>query len=297
MVKASFWMLVGIFLFTLTAALAKVMASEGFGIWEIVFWRSIVGCLFCAAVMRKKGISPATRFPVRYVVRCTVGTVSIALSVYTLTVMPIATAQTLTNTGPLWFCVFLAIAALFTAYRFDKVVLLAVLAGFGGVLLILRPDVSQGITTTAAVAGVLSGFTSGGADFMIRHLTHKGEPGERIVFYIMLAGSVTGFLLAFGDGWHDVTPFSILLLFGLGFSATFAQIATTYAWAKGHALVNAVFSFSGIPFALLFGVALFGETIDLVALLGMAVVALAGIFATLRRLKAEQKAARLGDAS
>lgn len=101
MVKTSFWMLVGIFLFTLTAALAKVMASEGFGIWEIVFWRSIVGCLFCAAVMRKKGISPATRFPVRYVVRCTVGTVSIALSVYTLTVMPIATAQTLTNTGPL----------------------------------------------------------------------------------------------------------------------------------------------------------------------------------------------------
>lgn len=171
------------------------------------------------------------------------------------------------------------------------------LAGFGGVLLILRPDVSQGVTTTAAVAGVLSGLTSGGADFMIRHLTHKGEPGERIVFYIMLAGSLTGFVFAFGDGWHDVTPFSILLLFGVGFSATFAQIATTYAWAKGHALVNAVFSFSGIPFALLFGVALFGETIDLVALLGMAVVALAGIFATLRRLKAEQKAARLGDAS
>ena len=210
MVKASFWMLVGIFLFTFTAALAKIMASEGFGVWEIVFWRSIVGCLFCAAVMRRKGISLKTRYPVRYVVRCTVGTVSIALSVYTLTVMPIATAQTLTNTGPLWFCVFLAIAALFTAYRLDKAVLLAVLAGFGGVLLILRPDVSQGITMTAAVAGVLSGFTSGGADFMIRHLTHKGEPGERIVFYIMLAGSVTGFLLAFGDGWHDVTPFSIL---------------------------------------------------------------------------------------
>ena len=250
MVKASFWMLVGIFLFTFTAALAKIMASEGFGVWEIVFWRSIVGCLFCAAVMRRKGISLKTRYPVRYVVRCTVGTVSIALSVYTLTVMPIATAQTLTNTGPLWFCVFLAIAALFTAYRLDKVVLLAVLAGFGGVLLILRPDVSQGITMTAAVAGVLSGFTSGGADFMIRHLTHKGEPGERIVFYIMLAGSVTGFLLAFGDGWHDVTPLSIALILGVGFSATFAQIATTYAWAKGHALVNAVFSFAGIPFAL-----------------------------------------------
>ena len=127
MVKASFWMLVGIFLFSLTAALAKVMASEGFGVWEIVFWRSIVGCLFCAAVMRRKGISLKTRYPVRYVVRCTVGTVSIALSVYTLTVMPIATAQTLTSTGPLWFCVFLAIAALFTAYRLDKVVLLAVL--------------------------------------------------------------------------------------------------------------------------------------------------------------------------
>ena len=46
MVKASFWMLVGIFLFTFTAALAKIMASEGFGVWEIVFWRSIVGCLF-----------------------------------------------------------------------------------------------------------------------------------------------------------------------------------------------------------------------------------------------------------
>ena len=237
MVKASFWMLVGIFLFSLTAALAKVMASEGFGVWEIVFWRSIVGCLFCAAVMRRKGLSLKTRYPVRYVVRCTVGTVSIALSVYTLTVMPIATAQTLTSTGPLWFCVFLAIAALFTAYRLDKVVLLAV-----------------------------------------------------------LAGSLTGFLFAFGDGWHDVTALSIALLLGVGFSATFAQIATTYAWAKGHSLVNAVFSFAGIPFALLFGIALFNETIDLVALLGMAVVAGAGIFATVRRLKAEQRASAKGRA-
>ena len=131
---------------------------------------------------------------------------------------------------------------------------------------------------------------------MIRHLTHKGEPGERIVFYIMLAGSLTGFLFAFGDGWHDVTALSIALLLGVGFSATFAQIATTYAWAKGHSLVNAVFSFAGIPFALLFGIALFNETIDLVALLGMAVVAGAGIFATVRRLKAEQRASAKGRA-
>lgn len=291
MVKSSFWMLVAAFFFTVVAALAKV-ASADYGVWEVVFWRSIVGVLFCAMLLKRHGITPKTTCPVRHFVRCAIGTTSIALGVYILSVMPIALAQTLNYTGPLWFCLFLAVAARFTGARLDPVVLLAVFLGFAGVLCILRPDLSIGLTTLDVTAGIIAGLTSGGADFMIRHLSQRKEPPERIVFYFTLAGTVTGFCVTLFEGWHPLTLTGFAVLLGIGIAATLAQITLTHAWTYGHPLVNAVFSFAGIPFAVLFGVAFFAESLDTLSLLGMLTVAAAGTFASWRRLTVEGKSLR-----
>lgn len=289
MVKGSFLMLLAVFLFTVVAVLTKLAAVD-YGIGEVVFYRSLLGALLCWLIARRKGVALATKRPLRHLVRCTIGTTSIALGVYILTVMPIATAQTLTYTGPLWFCLFLSIECLLRKERIDLPTLAAVGVGFVGVLLILRPDMSGFLSPWAPLFGILTGLTGGGADFMIRNLSQHGEPPERIVFYFTSAGTVAGFALSSATGWTPLTPHGITLLLGIGVAATLAQLSLTSAWTYGNALLNAIFSFAAIPFALAFGVFLFLEPIDWISGLGILIVTGAGVAASVRRMIKEREA-------
>lgn len=176
----SLWMLVATLLFTLMAAATKAAAVH-YGIFEIIFYRSLFGVALCFFLLKRHGQTLRTTYPWRHLLRCAIGTTCITLGVYILAVMPIATAQTLNYTSPLWFCLFLSIGFLLTRTPIDFKLLSAVAVGFGGVLLILRPDFGIANGFDAAM-GILTGLTGGAADFMIRHLSQLREPRERIVF-------------------------------------------------------------------------------------------------------------------
>ncbi len=283
----SLWMLVATLLFTLMAAATKA-ATTHYGIFEIIFYRSLFGVALCFILLKRSGQTIKTTYPWRHLLRCAIGTTCITLGVYILAVMPIATAQTLTYTSPLWFCLFLSIGLLLSRSPLDFKLLSAVLVGFGGVLLILRPDF--GITNGFdATMGILTGLTGGAADFMIRHLSQLREPRERIVFYFTLSGTLVGGLVTAWLGFASHTTEGLWLLAAIALTGTFAQLALTAAWSTGHPILNAVFQFSGIPFALLLGVLLFSETPDTLSLIGIAIVTIAGIVASVLRIQAEHK--------
>lgn len=283
----SLWMLVATLLFTLMAAATKAAATH-YGIFEIIFYRSLFGVALCFILLKRSGQTIKTTYPWRHLLRCAIGTTCITLGVYILAVMPIATAQTLTYTSPLWFSLFLSIGLLLSRSPLDFKLLSAVLVGFGGVLLILRPDF--GITNGFdATMGILTGLTGGAADFMIRHLSQLREPRERIVFYFTLSGTLVGGLVTAWLGFASHTTEGLWLLAAIALTGTFAQLALTAAWSTGHPILNAVFQFSGIPFALLLGVLLFSETPDTLSLIGIAIVTIAGIVASVLRIQAEHK--------
>ena len=284
----SLWMLVATLLFTLMAAATKAAAVH-YGIFEIIFYRSLFGVALCFFLLKRHGQTLRTAYPWRHLLRCAIGTTCITLGVYILAVMPIATAQTLNYTSPLWFCLFLSIGFWLTRTPIDFKLLSAVAVGFGGVLLILRPDFGIANGFDAAM-GILTGLTGGAADFMIRHLSQLREPRERIVFYFTLSGTVVGGLVTACLGFASHTPEGLWLLAAIALTGTFAQLALTAAWSGGHPILNAVFQFSGIPFALLLGVLLFAERPDALSLVGIAIVTIAGIAASLLRIQSEHKA-------
>ena len=284
----SLWMLVATLLFTLMAAATKAAAVH-YGIFEIIFYRSLFGVALCFFLLKRHGQTLRTAYPWRHLLRCAIGTTCITLGVYILAVMPIATAQTLNYTSPLWFCLFLSIGFWLTRTPIDFKLLSAVAVGFGGVLLILRPDFGIANGFDAAM-GILTGLTGGAADFMIRHLSQLHEPRERIVFYFTLSGTIVGGLVTACLGFASHTPAGLWLLVTIALTGTFAQLALTAAWSGGHPILNAVFQFSGIPFALLLGVLLFAERPDALSLVGIAIVTIAGIAASLLRIQSEHKA-------
>ena len=106
MIRQSLWMLLATFLFAVVALFVKA-ASDFYSVWEIIFYRSLFGVVLCAVILRKKHISIATVHPWRHLVRCAIGTTCITLGVYTLSVLPLGTAQAFSYSSPLWFCLFL----------------------------------------------------------------------------------------------------------------------------------------------------------------------------------------------
>ena len=83
--------------------------------------------------------------------------------------------------------------------------------------------------------------------------------------------------------FSEISPIQfkyMLILLGLGVSATIAQIAITKAYRVGNTLGNAGLSYLTIIFATIIGVILFDEFIDWKTALGILLIIISGIFAS-----------------
>ena len=270
------------FLYAALAAVNKLAAAE-YSVMELVAWRSLFGLAAMVAIMRAKGISLRTAHPVGHFIRGAFGTINCALGVFLIWLMPLATAQTLSYTGPLWLALAFLGEALHKREKPDWVSLPAVLAGFAGIVLILRPEALP-VGPAGITAGIATGLFGAGSALMIRWLAVRGEPGERIVFYYNLVCLVfpAAWVLA-TTGFQPLDARGIAYFLAIGSLGIAAQLAWTLGWAKGAPMVNAVLEFTGIIFALVLGWIFFGNRLDWITGIGIAVVISACIASSLLR--------------
>lgn len=267
------------FLFAAMGLCVK-LASAQYGAGEIVMYRSAVGVVMMAVMLRAGGTPLATRVPWLHFKRSAAGVGAICLWFYALGALPLATGMTLNYTSSVWVAVFVVGAAWGSGQRPDARLVMAVLAGFVGVALILKPTLETR-QLLHGLAGLVSGLLSARAYLHVRSLGLAGEPEERIVFYFAAGGVAAGALLMFAAGGPSAhTGRGIALLLATGVLASVAQLMLTRAYAIGQAMTNAVLQYLGIVFSFGFGVWLFDDPVTLSALAGMALIVAAGIAAT-----------------
>jgi S-adenosylmethionine uptake transporter len=257
------------------------LASELYAAGEIVFYRGLVGMVFAALLARSRGSSLRTAVPAMHFWRSLCGVISLGLWFYAIGGLPLATAMTLNYMSSVWMALFLiGGAVLVGASRVDARLVAAVLIGFGGVALVLRPTLDRE-QLWFGLAGLLSGMTAARAYLQVTTLGRRGEPETRIVFYFALGGVIAGALSMLGSGISAHGWRGAALLLGVGLTATIAQLMMTRAYAIGSTLSNAGLQYSGILFAALYGVLLFGEHVPWLAVAGMLLIVLAGLASTL----------------
>jgi S-adenosylmethionine uptake transporter len=274
------------FLFAWMGACVK-LASAQYGAGEIVLYRSLVGLALMAAVLRWRRIGLGTRVPAMHFWRSLSGTTSLCLWFYAIGGLPLATAMTLNYMSSVWIALFLVGGAVLLGPArgqadggIDGRLVAAVLAGFAGVALVLRPTLEHD-QLWHGLMGLLSGLLSATAYLQVTALGRVGEPGERIVFYFSAAGVVAGAALtAFTDGasTHDLR--GVALLLAIGVLATTAQWMMTRAYASGATLGIAALQYLGIVFGSVLGVWLFDDAVTKMSLAGMALIIGAGVAAT-----------------
>jgi drug/metabolite transporter (DMT)-like permease len=282
---AAVLMVLAAFLFAtmgVTVKLASALYSTG----EIVFYRGLVGAVTMGALALWKRESMRTQVPGMHATRSLSGVASLMLWFYALGNLPLATAVTLNYMSSIWMALFLlGGAVLFGASRVDGRLVIAVLIGFVGVGLILRPTIAHN-QLWHGLSGLLSGLLSAMAYLQVTALGRAGEPELRVVFYFSLGGMVAGMLVASVEGWHSHSLEGVALLLATGLLATAAQLMMTRAYAIGRPLVNASLQYLGIVFSFAYGVWLFDDRVTTLALMGMALIVLAGVVASRLRSQA-----------
>jgi drug/metabolite transporter (DMT)-like permease len=286
------WMLVASLLFAGMGLCVKI-GSAYFNSAELVFYRGIIGVVFMWAFARSRKVPLATAVPGMHAWRSLIGVLSLGAWFYAIAKLPLATAMTLNYMSSIWIAAFLVGGALLAWNPLRQgsrpmtqgPLVLTVIAGFAGVVLMLRPtfDQNQGF---AALVGLLSGISAAFAYMQVMALGKSGEPEERTVFYFAVGTLVAGGAGILVTGLSPWQWRGAAWLLPLGVLASLGQLCLTRAYSQGATLVVANLQYSGIVFAAIFSLMVFGDDIPLYGWAGMALIVASGIAATILRKRA-----------
>ena len=261
-------------------------ASPHFGPLEIVCYRGAIGLLVMSLLSRSRGVSLRTDVPMMHVWRNLVGVSALVAWFYAIAHLPLATAMTLNYMSGVWVAAFIVGGALLYGHPEKQGPLLGtVLLGFAGVVMMLRPTLDQN-QLFAGLIGLLSGLMSALAYIQVAALGRVGEPEARTVFYFSLGAALTGGVGMLFFDMHPLNTVQALWLLPVGILAALGQLCMTRAYTRGATMVVANLQYSGIIFAALFGVLLFGDQMAPIGWLGMATIILSGMTATFLRARA-----------
>ena len=291
------WMVLGALLFA-TMGLCVKYASAWFTSAELVFYRGVIGIVFLWLLARSSGVSLGTRYPGMHAWRSLIGVVSLGAWFYAIAHLPLATAITLNYMSSVWIAAFLVGGALMLGKAGQKgpsqgPLVLAILASFIGVVMLLRPAIDQN-QTFAGLVGLMSGLGAAFAYMQVMAISRMGEPETRTVFYFAVGTAVAGSL---GMLVMGVTPWNwehALWLPPIGLLASLGQLTMTKAYSMsenhGGTLMVANLQYSGIVFAAIYSLILFGDNIPLIGWAGMGLIIVSAIAATVLRARAAPNA-------
>ena len=289
------WMIVAAFAFALMGVCVK-FASAYFSATELVCYRGLVSMVFVWTWARSQQVSLRTRLPGMHLWRAVIGTVSLGAWFYAIGKLPLATAMTLNYMSSVWIAAFLVGGALlYGKAQPQNALFITVLAGFGGVVMVLRPAFEANQLWPGLI-GMMSGITAALAYLQVTALSRAGEPEARVVFYFAVASAVFGALAMLASAVTGITVSSMpptpwswqhaLWILPIGVLASLGQLCMTRAYASGATLLVANLQYSGIVFGAIFSVVIFNDYLPPLAWGGMALIIASGIAATWLRQRA-----------
>ncbi len=201
-----------------------------------------------------------------------------------LTHMPFANLSAIMQSVPL--CV-MVIAIVFLGEKAGAARIVAVVTGFIGVMLVVKPSLQTftvyellALSTVAVVA--------------VRDLVTKNIPATVPLMIIALANavfvSIGGFVYGLSQGFQDVEAWQLTLLFAAGIAITLGYILIVLTVRLGELSATAPFRYSEVIFAIVAGTVIFNEYPDLLSYTGMALIISAGLYAAHNEVGRSQNA-------
>lgn len=266
--------------------------SGNIGVFQFHFMRSLlVLCIvLVGASILKQSVWPKSSFNVA--VRSTLYALAMIAYFASLDSIPVAHAAAALFTAPLFMVIF---EAILTKSRVGPYRVFAVLLGFAGVLVILRPfgdAVSPFVLLPLGGAvfyalGLLATRSLCGEESLIAmvfgqfaSLVILGGFGVLFTTFVLPSDpSQANFL---SRGWAPITGVIVIWMMIQAVFATTAMTTQTKGYQLAPASLMSIFEYSFLIFASIWGVIIWNDGLGLYEYLGMAMIAAAGCIIALR---------------
>lgn len=244
-------------LFTASAAVVKALGG-GVPLLQVVLFRNLVAMLVLTPLLLRAGgfTHLRTRRPVSHVLRAACGLVGMLGAYYSFVTLPLAAVTALGFAMPL---VLALVSVPLLGERVGPARAAAMLAGFAGVLLIVRPWAGAAGLPLRPVLLTLGGVVAWAlAMVTIRRMGRVGETSTTIVLWFSVTGTAVSALLALpGWTWPNAAQWAGLVAVGL--LSGIAQILMTEGYRSADATLVAPFEYGAILYTLVLGALIWSE--------------------------------------
>jgi len=263
-----------VFMFSAMDTLAKFMLSADYPVAGLIWARYAVNLLVMLALLwpRMGGKLFRTTRPALQLVRGLLLVASTLCFYLALRYLPLAEAAAISFVGPVLTTI---LAGWLLRERASGRQWVAVLLGFAGVLIIIRPG--GGLFTPAAVFPLLTAVLFSFYQIVTRKMSGH-EHNYTTLFYTALIGGIVA-SLALPFGWQNPTLIQAAIMFGMGVFGGYGHYLLIRAVEYASPASLAPFGYSQLVWSTVLGYAVFGDFPDSGSLLGMAIVVIAGLLA------------------
>ena len=270
--KAIICMLLGTAILALNDAVLKWLTSD-YPAGQIMFCRGIFISLPLGILIWRSGglTSLKTENPKSHFLRAVLVIIGTFLFISGLKYLSLTDAVAIAFAGPLF------ITALAQPLLGEKVGWRrwsAVLIGFLGILLIMRPGGS--VIQWAALLPLAASLTGALRDLLTRHLSGK-ESSVALLFYTSVGVTATG-LATLPFTWTSVPVFDWLFFCLSGLLIGSAHFLMIETFRYGEAALVAPFKYSGVIWAGILGYLIWGDIPEPSTIIGIGTVILAGFY-------------------
>ncbi|HEX8466216.1 MAG TPA: DMT family transporter [Allosphingosinicella sp.] len=274
--------------FAFMAMLVKLGHEAGAGTVELAFYRFAFGLpplLLWIAASRNFG-AWRTRRPLAHAWRAAAGLTTLLLSFSALAWLPLAESATIGFAAPLFS---VALSALLLGESVGRHRWTAVILGFVGVLVVMRPEGRDLPPLGLALAG-LAAFGAGIVTITIRQVGKTEGTQTTVLWFSLLSMAATGCLMPLVAKAHDGATW--LLLVALGAVGGFSQICLTASLRYAPVSTVVPFDYSQLLWAVLLGWLIFADRPASTTWLGAAIVIASGLYTLYREHRLGREAAR-----
>jgi S-adenosylmethionine uptake transporter len=264
-------MLAGDFVFALLDALAKWLATS-FPIGQVVLVRSLASLVFLSPMIARQGVGSLFQLERPSVQLMRVVAISVDVFFFYAAVirLPLADVMSFYMAGPIYVA---ALSHFMLGERVGWRRWIAILLGFVGVLIILRP--TSGVFSFGSLYALIGSFGFALAIIFSRML--RGTSDTVLVTWQTVGAAIIAGVMAIGN-WVPATNFDYGAMIVLGFVSCVAHMLITRALKMAPASTLAPLHYTLLLWAIVFGWVFFGDVPGWRTLIGAGVVVLAGLF-------------------
>ncbi len=284
--RGALFMMAGMAGLVLNDTMMKLVSSD-LNLYQTIFVRGVFVCGLFAAISWHQGILGKLRYYLSTLIALRLlgeigATICFLIALFN---MPIANATAILQVSPLTITLasvwFLSASVGWRRY-------LAIAIGMIGVLVIIRPG-AEGFSSYSLLALAAVGFVT------LRDVVTRQLPTKVPSVLVALATSIGMMLVgAFGSlasQWQPVTTTHVAMLGLAGIFLFAGYLFSIMTMRVGDVSFVTPFRYFALVWAIIIGIAVFGELPDFWTIIGSAIVVITGVYSFMRERRAEREAA------